>query len=260
MATIGYARTSPTERTEQDLELQVRKLNEYGCDIIFKEKITIRELHRPELGRALEYLRPGDKLVVYKMDRLARSTFELHKIAKALQKRDIGLMFIKEKIDFSFSSGDSMLTMLGAIVEYERDLINERTREGRERAKRQGKHMGRKGKNEKDVKRALKLFFNREDNGLSVNDIMEMTGIPRSTIYAKAKEMNMKGYDKLTDLQRRVFNQTYLKHLESLGYEKRKIYEMQNIKKIKWDNREKCIKVYFKNGDWFHYFRDNTWE
>ncbi|GAA1382909.1 hypothetical protein GCM10009597_39990 [Peribacillus frigoritolerans] len=82
-----------------------------------------------------------------------------------------------------------MFTMLGAIAEFERDLIKDRTVEGRERAKAQGKHMGRKGEDEKDVKKALRLYDERESNGLSVNDIAKMTGVPRSTIYAQVKEM-----------------------------------------------------------------------
>ncbi|HEY4549801.1 MAG TPA: recombinase family protein, partial [Bacillus sp. (in: firmicutes)] len=80
-----------------------------------------------------------------------------------------------------------MFTMLGAIAEFERDLIAERTTEGRERAKSQGKHMGRVGRDEKDVKKALKLYEDRKSNGLSVNDIAKMTGVSRSTTYAKAK-------------------------------------------------------------------------
>lgn len=137
----------------------------------------------------MDYLREGDKLVVYKLDRLARSTFDLQKIAKDLEERGISLVFIKEQIDFSTPSGKLMFTMLGAIAEFERDLIKGRTTEGRERAKAQGKHLGRKGKDEKDVKKALKLYDERESNGISVNDIAKMTGIPRSTIYATVKEM-----------------------------------------------------------------------
>lgn len=187
MAIIGYARVS-TEG--QDLDLQIDKFNEFGCEKIFMEKKSGSKSYREELARALDYLREGDKLVVYKLDRLARSTFDLHKIAKGLQKRGIGLVFIKEQIDFTTPAGKLMFTMLGAIAEFERDLIAERTAEGRERAKAQGKHMGRIGKAEKEVKKALKLYSERESNGLSVNDIVKMTGVPRSTIYAKAKEQD----------------------------------------------------------------------
>ncbi|HER2169433.1 recombinase family protein [Bacillus sp. SD075] len=84
-----------------------------------------------------------------------------------------------------------MFTMLGAVAEFERDLIVDRTPEGRERAKAKGTHMGRKGKDGKDVNKTLKLFQERESNGLSVNEIAKMTGVPRSTIYAKAKEATL---------------------------------------------------------------------
>lgn len=182
---VGYARVSTVG---QDLELQIDKLKKYGCERIFQEKQSGAKSDREELGKALDYLREGDKLIVYKIDRLARSTFDLHKIAKELSEKGIGLVFIKEQVDFTTPAGKLMFTMLGAIAEFERDLINERTTEGRERAKAQGKHMGRKGQDEKTVKKALKLYKDRENSGLSVNDIVKMTGVPRSTIYAKAKE------------------------------------------------------------------------
>ncbi|TVY08350.1 recombinase family protein [Paenibacillus cremeus] len=153
------------------------------------EKKSGAKSDRQELKNALEYIREGDNLVVYKLDRLARSTYDLHRIARGLEARGIGLIFIKEQIDFTTPAGKLMFTLLGAIAEFERDLINERTAEGRERAKAQGKHMGRKGQDDKQVKQALRLFAERESNGLSVNDISKMTGVPRSTIYAKIKEI-----------------------------------------------------------------------
>ena len=179
MATIGYARVSTKD---QELHIQLEALEAYGCDKVFMEKESGAKSDREELAKALEYLREGDKLVVYKIDRLARSTFDLHKVANELEKRGIALVFIKEQIDFSTPAGKLMFTMLGAIAEFERDLINERTSEGRERAKAQGKHMGRKGQDEKDVKKALKLYEDRENNKLSVNDIAKMTGVRMSPI------------------------------------------------------------------------------
>lgn len=189
MELVGYARVSTRE---QDLGLQLERLEKYGCTKVFTEKQSGAKSDREELQKALEYLRPGDKLVVYKIDRLARSTFDLHKIVRELSDRDISIVFIKEQIDFSTPAGKLMFTMLGAIAEFERDLINERTAEGRERAKSQGKHMGRKGQDEKQVKQAVSLFLNRQENGLSVNDISKMTGVPRSTVYAKVKEFEEK--------------------------------------------------------------------
>jgi len=93
-----------------------------------------------------------------------------------------------------------MFTMLGAIAEFERDIIKERTAEGREKAKAKGTHMGRKGKPTKDVEKALKLFREREENGLSVNDIVRMTGVPRATIYAKNKEIANKTNEEVAKL------------------------------------------------------------
>ncbi len=188
MTLIGYARVSTKE---QELDIQVDKLTAYGCEKIFKEKQSGAKSDREELAKVMDYLREGDTLVVYKIDRLARSTFDLHKIARDLEAKGIGLVFIKENIDFTTPAGKLMFTMLGAIAEFERDLINERTAEGRERAKLQGKHMGRKGKDEKQIKQAVNLFLNRDENGLSVNDIVKMTSVPRSTIYLKVKEMNV---------------------------------------------------------------------
>src|SRR5690606_3811729 len=102
MELVGYARVSTNG---QDLELQVEQLEKYGCQKIFKEKQGGMKSDREELARALDYLREDDKLVVYKIDRLARSIFDLHKIANNLRERNIGLVFIKEEIDFSTPAG-----------------------------------------------------------------------------------------------------------------------------------------------------------
>lgn len=186
MALVGYARVSTKG---QDLTNQTEHLEKYGCEKIFMEKESGAKSDRQELKNAMDYLREGDSLVVHKLDRLARSTFDLLKIAEDLKARGIGLVFIEERIDFNTPDGELMFTMLGAIAKFERSLINARTSEGRERAKAKGTHMGRKGQDEKQVKKALSLFQNREDNGLSVNEISAMTGVPRSTIYAKVKEL-----------------------------------------------------------------------
>lgn len=183
MAIVGYARVSTKE---QNLDAQIEILTDYGCNKIYSEKYSEANSNRGELQKALEYMREGDKFVICKIERLARSIFDLYKIVNTLADRGIAVVFLKEQIDFSTPAGKLMFTMLGAIAEFERDLINERTAEGRERAKAMGKHMGRKGQDEKQV---MNLFFNRTENSLSVNDISKMTGVPCSTIYAKVKEL-----------------------------------------------------------------------
>lgn len=188
---IGYARVSTVG---QPLESQIEQLEAYGCKKIYMEKESGKNrTGRPELQNAMKALRPKDKLVVTKIDRLARSVKDLQNIAEELESEGVGLVFLKEQIDFSTPSGKLMFTMLGAIGEFERDLIVSRTSEGRERAKREGKHLGRKGQDEKEVKKALHLYENRESNGMSVSDISKLTGVPRSTIYAKVKEIKDNG-------------------------------------------------------------------
>ncbi|MCP3027065.1 recombinase family protein [Halobacillus sp. A5] len=97
---------------------------------------------------------------------------------------------MKEQIDVSTPAGKIMFTILGAIAEFERDIINERAHEGRERAKKQGKHMGPPGKSEKDIQRALKLYNGRIEKELTVQDIVIQTGVPKSTIYQKMRNTN----------------------------------------------------------------------
>ncbi|WP_370635559.1 recombinase family protein [Pontibacillus sp. HN14] len=187
---IGYARVSTIG---QDLETQKDLLEDAGCEKIFVEKVsgTSRE-NRVKLREALDFLRPhqGDELVVTKIDRLARSVFDLHSIANDLENRGVNIIFLKEGLDFSTSNGKMMFTMLGAISEFEADLIRERTKEGRERAKKQGKHMGRPGRSEKDIRRALKLYDEKETNGMSIMDIVRTTGVPKATLYMKLRQRN----------------------------------------------------------------------
>lgn len=185
MAKVGYARVSTKD---QSLENQLDALKQAGCDKIFEEKQSGANDQRPELQRALEYLRPGDTLVVTKIDRLARSTFDLHKIVTELQGRKINVAFLKENIDFGTPAGKLMFTMLGAIAEFERDLINSRMREGREKAKERGVHLGRKGQDPKAIKRALQLYQERENNGMSIAEIVRTTGVPKSSLYAEIKK------------------------------------------------------------------------
>lgn len=185
MTKIGYARVSTRD---QELDIQVDALKKAGCTKIFMEKKSGKSAkNREELRKALEYMREGDKLIAYKIDRLARSVVDLNNIAKELQERNIGLAFLKEEIDFTTPGGVLMFNILAAIAQFERDIINERTSEGRERARSLGKHLGRKGQPQKNIKQAVKLFHDRENNKLSVNDISKMTGVPRSTIYKEVK-------------------------------------------------------------------------
>ena len=188
---IGYARVSTVG---QNLETQQEILESEGCEKIFVEKVTgTSTTKREQLKEAMEFARPGDTLVVTKIDRLARSIINLNKIVQEMTNKRVSIKFVKEALEFGAEKENNSLqtllfNILGSFAQFERDIIVQRTGEGRDRAKKQGKHLGRPGQDDKSVKRAIMLYNERETNGMSVNDIVKTTGVPRSTIYAKAKE------------------------------------------------------------------------
>lgn len=185
MANIGYARVSSRD---QNLDVQIAELKKYGVDKIFADKKSGKNTDREQLQLALEYMREGDKLIVYKLDRLARNILDLHKLVSSLKERGIDIVFIKEQIDFSNATGRLMFNMLGSFAEFEREMIQERAAEGRAAAKAAGKHMGRPTRPKKDIQRAVDLFHSRAENGLSVADISKMTQVPQRSIYTYAKD------------------------------------------------------------------------
>src|SRR5699024_6162441 len=128
-----------------------------------------------------------------KMDRLARSMMDLNKIINELTTKGVSVRFISENIEFKPEENANSLHpllfhVLGSFAQFERDLIVERTKEGRERAKKQGKHLGRPSQPEKNITQALHLYHKREINRMSVRDIAKTTGVPRSTIYYELKK------------------------------------------------------------------------
>jgi len=139
---VGYARVSTQGQT---LESQLEELGKAGCSKIYREKISGAKCDRPELQRLLNALEPGSVIVVTRLDRLARSTIDLLTTIK--QIADKGCLFkslADPWADTTTPGGRLMLTVLGGLAEFERELIKARTSEGRERAKRAGVKMGRK--------------------------------------------------------------------------------------------------------------------
>ena len=188
---IGYARVSTVG---QELELQELTLREAGCERLYVEKVTgISTAPRTQLAAMLDHVREGDTVVVTKIDRLARSIIDLNKIVTELNDKGVSVQFIRDNITFEADKGASSIStllfnVLGSFAQFERDIIVERTTEGRKRAKAAGKHMGRKGQPDKKVQQALDLMANRHTNGMSVGDIVKVTGVPKPTIYLKIKE------------------------------------------------------------------------
>jgi DNA invertase Pin-like site-specific DNA recombinase len=144
MEKIGYARVSTIG---QSLDFQIEQLRGQGCTRIFQEKISGGKSDRPQLALLLSSLQPGDTLVVTRLDRLARSTSDLLTIIQATAKKQANFLSLAEPwANTSTAIGKLMLTVLGGIAEFERDLIALRTSEGRERAKKSGIKFGPKFK------------------------------------------------------------------------------------------------------------------
>ena len=141
MPMFGYARVSTNG---QDLSAQDAELRSAGCAKVFKEKVSGAKTDRPELAKAIRQLEPGDVLVVTRLDRLARSTRDLLNVLDEIAKRGAGFRSLKDSwADTTSAHGRLMLTILGGLAEFERELIRARTGEGRKRAKARGVRFGR---------------------------------------------------------------------------------------------------------------------
>ncbi len=135
MATVGYARVSSIG---QNLDVQLDQLREYGCDEIFREKYSGRSAARPALKECLRYVRRGDILVITRLDRLARSTLDLHRILVELQENQVGFVVLDQAIDTTTSAGKLVFGILAAVAEFETHLRKERQAEGIARARAEG--------------------------------------------------------------------------------------------------------------------------
>ncbi|MFP7416044.1 recombinase family protein [Priestia filamentosa] len=179
---IGYARVSTID---QSLNLQIDALTEYGCEEIFQEKVSGAKDEREKLMNALRMLRSGDKFVVYKLDRLARSTKRLIEIADMLRENEVEFISIQDKIDTGTAAGKAMFGMLSVLAEFERDIICERTMAGLKAARARGRKGGRPRVDEKKLRQAIALYHSKR---MSVREIQEATGISRATLYREIKK------------------------------------------------------------------------
>lgn len=175
---IGYARVSTTD---QDPALQLDALNEVGADRVFTDHgISGSAAQRPALDRCLDQLRHGDTLVVWRLDRLARSLRHLLDLVEQLAGRGVYLRSLTEQIDTSSASGRLVLSVFGALAEFERELIKERTAAGLAAARTRGARIGRPSRLEGaalDQARALVA------SGHRVCDVARTLGVGRSTLY-----------------------------------------------------------------------------
>lgn len=175
---IGYARVSTKD---QEAHLQCDALTDAGCERIFEEKASGAQRDRPELKAAIEYLRPGDVLVVWKLDRLARSLRQLIETVEDLQERGIGFVSITEGIDTTSPGGKLVFHVFGALAEFEREMITERTRAGLKAAKARGRKLGRPAAlSEDQIKMARSM---KASGDHSMPQIAKQLGVSRATLY-----------------------------------------------------------------------------
>lgn len=180
MRVIGYARVSTDQ---QSLNMQIDAIKRYAADknfelVLYVEKESSRN-ERPELNNALKAATSGDIFVVYKLDRLARSTKELYSVTDDLHDRDISFVSINDSFDTTTPSGKAMFGLLAVFAEFERDIIRERTRAGLESARKRGRVGGRPGVDE-SVKRKVRALYAA---GEGATDIAKEYSLGRATVY-----------------------------------------------------------------------------
>lgn len=176
---IGYARVSTGD---QNLDLQLDALKRAGCDRIFEDTVSGAKAKRPGLDDCLQALESGDTLVVWRLDRLARSLLKLLELLQFLEERGIGLKSLTEAIDTKTLSGKLVLHVMGAIAEFERGLIIERTNAGLVAAKERGVQFGRPALLTEDKLTEAKRLIREE--GYSVPKAAAVIGVKKATLYA----------------------------------------------------------------------------
>lgn len=177
---IGYARVSTQH---QNLELQITALKKIGCERIYKEKATGAGRDRPELKAALDFMRPdsGDTLVVWKLDRLARSLKQLIETVEELEKQGIGFRSLTESIDTTTAGGKLIFHIFGALAEFEKGLTKERTIAGLNAARELGRKGGRPPSVTDEDLKVAKLLL--KDKHMTVAEVAKRLKVDPSTLY-----------------------------------------------------------------------------
>ena len=174
---IGYARVS-TE--EQNLRMQIDELKREGCDKIFQDKLAGSTLERPQLKKAIKALEAGDTLVVWKLDRLSRSSLDFLHIMEHINEREAFFKSLTQPFDTSTPEGRLMMQMVATFSEYEREMIRERTKAGLKAAKARGQKLGRRPKL---TPHQRKVAIERMNNGETAPTIARDMNVGHNTIY-----------------------------------------------------------------------------
>jgi DNA invertase Pin-like site-specific DNA recombinase len=180
MANIGYARVSTDE---QNLDMQLDALAAAGCVRVFQDKLSGATMDRPELELALHRLEEGDTLIVWKLDRLSRSTIHCLQLLKDLAERGVTFKSLTDGVQTTGAMGKAYTTMLMAFAEMERDLIRERTLAGMEAARARGVKFGRHApkKQDEEARKVVELT----EKGLTRKEVAKVMGISEPTVYRR---------------------------------------------------------------------------
>ena len=182
---IGYARVSTQD---QNLDLQTDELTKLGCQKIYQEKVSSGK-ERPQLIKMIENLREGDSVMVWKLDRLARSLKELINLVEILRVKKVNFTSIKDSIDTSTVPGRLLLNIFGSLAEFERDTIRERTKAGLSAAKARGRMGGKKKGLSPEAKKKAETAVMLYKQKKSAVEIAGIIGVGRATVYRYLEEM-----------------------------------------------------------------------
>jgi len=175
---IGYARVSTLD---QNPDLQLDALNQSGCYRVYADKASGALDKRPELEKALDQLRPGDTLVVWKLDRLGRSLRNLIDVVKGLERKGVGFKSLRENLDTTTPGGRLVFHIFGALAEFEREIIRERTKAGLGAARARGRLGGRRSIMTPDKLKVAREMYDSRDH--TVAAIAKTLGVSRASIY-----------------------------------------------------------------------------
>lgn len=184
---IAYVRVSTVEQNDGR---QLEGLKQYNIDKWFTEKISAKDINRPELKKMIDFAREGDTIYIWDFSRLARSTKDLLDLVETFKAKGIHLISVKENLDTSTPAGKLMLTMIGAINEFERANLLERQREGIALAKREGKYKGRKEIGYPE--NWSEVYSKWKSRELTGTKAMELLELKRNTFYKLVKEYENK--------------------------------------------------------------------
>lgn len=182
---IAYIRVSTVEQNEAR---QVESLEKYNIDRWYVEKMSAKDTNRPKLQEMLDFAREGDTIYIHDFSRLARSTADLLALVEQIQSKGIILISCKENIDTSTATGKLMLTMIGAINEFERTNLLERQREGIAIAKREGKYKGRKPTTVQKFEEHYDRYLRREINKKQLAEILQVSRPTLDKLIAKHEQ------------------------------------------------------------------------